>query len=295
MQVLLEPGHYIAAVSGGVDSMVLLDLLRKRPGIKLTVAHLDHGIRLDSHLDRQLVESIAKSHGLPFVHHRESLGSEASEALARDARYTFLKKVRDVTGAKAIITAHHQDDRLETAVHNMLRGSGRRGYTPLKSTDGIIRPLVQYPKQRLIDYAKDNQLVWREDSTNTDTRYKRNYIRHNVLSQFSDGRKAQLNILLERLDELNKMIDVEIVHMLHIQDATDRLDRDWFTSLPHRIATELMHAWLLRAGVNDITEKMVERLVHAAKTASSGKRHMISGQDSMHITDKHLKYNRPTG
>src|SRR5690606_4946866 len=129
----LEPGHYVVAVSGGVDSMALLDMVAKqsRPKVSFTVAHFDHGIRDDSHLDRRLVGEVAQRHNLPFVYERGELGAGASEALAREARYAFLRKVQHSTGARGIMTAHHHDDVVETAVLNMLRGTGRKGLSSL--------------------------------------------------------------------------------------------------------------------------------------------------------------------
>src|SRR5689334_5856697 len=115
MDVSLSPGSYVVAVSGGVDSMTLLDLLRQQPHLKLVVAHFDHGIRPDSYVDRQLIQDVTKRHNVPFVFDTASLGSGASEATARQARYNFLRRVHNATGAKAIVTAHHQDDLLETA------------------------------------------------------------------------------------------------------------------------------------------------------------------------------------
>src|SRR5438132_889977 len=126
MDIALEPGTYIVAVSGGVDSMVLLDLLRTKPELKLIVAHYDHGMRPNSTADRQLVQAVSKHHGLTFIYDQGKLGN-ASEATARRARYDFLHQVREASQARAIITAHHQDDLLETAILNILRGTGRRG------------------------------------------------------------------------------------------------------------------------------------------------------------------------
>src|SRR6185436_20114617 len=127
MKISVRPGKYVVAVSGGVDSMVLLDLLRQKPKLELVVAHFDHGIREDSAQDRKLVQRIAKAYGLPFVHAKGNLGPKAGEALAREARYAFLRQVQADHDAKAIITAHHQDDMLKTAIMNLLRGTGRRG------------------------------------------------------------------------------------------------------------------------------------------------------------------------
>ena len=133
LDITVKPGRYVLAVSGGVDSMVLLNLLQQQPDVQLTIAHFDHGIRTDSADDRRLVQAAARFYGLPVVYHEGQLGADASEATARQARYEFLRTVRLVANAKAIITAHHQDDVLETAILNMLRGTGRRGNRSFKS------------------------------------------------------------------------------------------------------------------------------------------------------------------
>src|SRR5438270_2251525 len=118
MKVNVPPGRYVLAVSGGVDSMVLLDLLAKLPGLELVVAHFNHGIRPESVNDEELVANRAKRLNLPLELGYASLGQGASEATARQARYQFLEAVQKKYKAKAIITAHHQDDWIETAVIN---------------------------------------------------------------------------------------------------------------------------------------------------------------------------------
>ena len=100
---------YVVAVSGGVDSVVLLHMLAHRPDIELVVAHFDHGIRDYSVADAQFVKELADSYGLPFESRREKLGKQASEDLARSRRYAFLRSVADKHQAK-IMTAHHADD-----------------------------------------------------------------------------------------------------------------------------------------------------------------------------------------
>src|SRR6476469_10942255 len=166
MRIEIPGGKYVVAVSGGVDSVVLLDLLRLYPGVKVTVAHFDHGIREDSHLDRAYVAELAKRYRLPFVYDKGQLGPDASEAEARRARYDFLSKVQQKTGSDALVTAHHENDVLETAIINLLRGTGRKGLSSLTNGEGIIRPLLDVPKSEIIDYAKRHGLQWREDSTN---------------------------------------------------------------------------------------------------------------------------------
>lgn len=251
--------------------MVLLDLLRKRPGVDVVVAHFDHGIRAESPEDKKLVAMVAACHQLPFVYDEGKLGLHASEAAAREARYAFLRKVADITKAKAIITAHHQDDVLETAIINMMRGSGRRGLTSLRSTDGILRPLLPYNKQQIRDYAQSHAIAWNEDITNYDARYLRNHIRHNVIPKLSDGQKAQMLILIEQLTDINDQLDAHLVNLLHTQPALDQLDRQWFIHLPHDISKEVLHTWLRRHQVKNIEKRTIDRLLVVMKTAQPGK------------------------
>lgn len=279
-------GTYVLGVSGGVDSMVLLDIMRQRPGTKLIVAHYDHGIRPDSSEDRKLVEAIAKRHRLSFVHDRGNLGPYVSEATARDARYHFLKHVQMVSGAKAIMTAHHQDDVLETAIINMLRGSGRRGLTSLRNTDGIIRPLLPYNKSQIHDYATDHALAWHEDSTNQDVKYLRNYVRHKVLPKFSDGQKAQLLILIDQLSDINDKLDIHLINLMHTQPALNQIDRQWFIHLPHEVCKEVLHTWLRRHGVKNMSKRTIERLLVSMKTARPGSQIDIDKGHTLSI-DKH--------
>lgn len=288
MRIPVGSGTYVVAVSGGVDSMVLLDLLRKRPNLKLIVAHFDHGIREDSAEDRRLVQKVARQHQLPFIHDEGKLGSKTSEATARKARYDFLHRVKKAAGAKAIITAHHQDDKFETAILNMLRGTGRRGLSSLKSTDGIIRPLLDYSKEQLRDYAQTHSLLWREDPSNQDTTLTRNHIRHIIMPKFSLGQRAQLLILLDQIRETNDELDTHIINLLHSQPAIDKIERQWFISLPHDVSREIVHAWLRHRGAGKLDKKTIERLVVTMKTGKPGSRMDIDGAFFIEVKPPHL-------
>ena len=293
MNIDLPAGKYVVAVSGGVDSVALLHILKDLPGVKLTVAHYDHGIRTDSAEDRRLVQSLAREYGLPFVYKNGKLGANVSEAVARQARYDFLHHVKKVAGADSIITAHHADDVLETIVLNLLRGTGRRGLSSLKSTDLLRRPLLSIPKSQLRDYAQANGLKWREDSTNSNERYSRNYIRAQILPKFSEEDKARLLDISRTSARLNAEINQEIAHYLHLQTKAKSLDRHDFIMLPHAVAREVMAEWLLANAQAELSRKLLERLVSAAKTAKSGSkvdvnkhRWMAIGPDRLTLTPK---------
>lgn len=270
MDVKVQPGVYVVAVSGGVDSIVMLDLLCSQPDVKLVVAHFDHGIRVDSDQDRLHVQSLARQYGLPFVHHEGRLGADASEDQARKARYTFLHQVREASGALSIITAHHHDDAVETALINMIRGTNRIGLTALASKKHIYRPMLHLSKRDIIAYAQDQGLVWREDSTNIDTKYLRNYIRHKVMPNASEDDRQKLREILLTMRRVNTELDEQITHFLHVQPAVDVIDRDQFIQLPHAVAREILAAWLRKHGLRDFDQKTLERVVAACKTFRIG-------------------------
>lgn len=270
MKVALDPGKYVVAVSGGVDSVVLLDMLRQLPDIKLVVAHFDHGIREDSSEDRRFVQRLAEKHKLPFVFAEGKLGVGANEDRARQARYEFLYQVQRAAGARAIVLAHHQDDAIETAIINLLRGTGRRGISSLRDRDGIARPLLHVTKRQLQAYALANKLEWHEDSTNQDIAYLRNYVRHKVLPRFTIEQRNRLVALVAAAAETNQQLDAQLVNYLHLQPTQGALNRKMFVHLPHTVAREVLASWLRHQGVRSFDAKTLERLVVAAKTAKPG-------------------------
>ena len=288
MNIKLDPGKYVVAVSGGVDSVVLLDMLRQLPDVKLIVAHFDHGIREDSTEDRRFVQQLARKHNVPFTFAEGKLGPGASEEQARRARYEFLQHVRNAAGAHAIVMAHHQDDAIETAIINLLRGTGRRGLSSLRERDGLARPLLHATKRQLRAYALARKLEWREDSTNQDLTYLRNYVRHKLLPRFTIAQRKQLIELITTIAETNRQLDSQLVNYLHVQPTKGVLNRKTFVHLPHAVALEVLASWLRHQGIRNFDRKALERLVVAAKTAKPGTTadvlqgyHLKIGRDSL--------------
>ncbi len=280
----------MVAVSGGVDSMVLLDVVRQLPGVLLTVAHFEHGIRADSDEDRKLVEQTAKRYSLPFAYEHGNLGPNASEARARTARYDFLRRVQQQTGAAAILTAHHRDDVLETAIFNLLRGTGRKGLAPLGPNAGPIRPFTHIYKKELMAYARKHHIAWREDSTNSDETYTRNYIRHTIIPRLNEQQKQLLTAHISRAEQSNQVIDRLLDALL--APTENQLARGWFIMLPHQVAREVMATWLRQNGCRDFDRKEIERLVTAAKVALPGKTSDINRDLLLHIGKDSLEIRR---
>jgi tRNA(Ile)-lysidine synthase len=171
----------LVALSGGVDSMVLLHLFRDcaaELGIEVSAAHFDHGMRPQSADDARFVAGVCSGWNVPFVAERAA-SIPRSEAEARDARYAFLMRAQQQTGAQRIATAHHADDQVETVLFRLLRGAGLRGLSGIPVRRGVIvRPLLRFRKRELTAYAARHAIAFREDETNVSGRFARNRIRH---------------------------------------------------------------------------------------------------------------------
>ena len=285
----IPAGTYVIAVSGGVDSVVLLDLMAQVSDCTLIVAHVDHGIRADSHLDRQFVEELAEKYKLQFFYTEANLGANASEEAARKARYEFLRNIKDKTGARAIITAHHQDDLLETLILNVLRGTKRKGLSSLESGQELLRPLLSYTKGELYSYAEQHHLKWREDPSNTDKKYSRNWIRHNVVPRLSAVQRQTLLNSHQTMKDLNMMIDAMIDGLLPRSDV-DKLPRSQFIALPHDVAKEVCAMWLRKNNYADFDTKTIEKLTVNLKKLAPGKTIHTAG-GSIAVSQKDFVFN----
>ncbi|PJE65627.1 tRNA lysidine(34) synthetase TilS [Candidatus Saccharibacteria bacterium CG10_big_fil_rev_8_21_14_0_10_47_8] len=280
MNIELPFGKYIVAVSGGVDSVVLLDLLRKKPGLELIVAHFNHGIRVDSAKDEILVASLAGRYKLKYEQGRGMLGEGASEATARVARYDFLHQVRQANNSDYIITAHHQDDLIETVALNMLRGTGYRGLTAIFNNPKVKRPLLNTPKTEIIRYAMSNKLRWSEDSTNKQDTYLRNYLRNQILPRLSDKQRRELLKNIEKVAKTNNELNTIIATLSHNVISGDLIDRHKFIMLPPEIANELVVYWLRQQKLA-YDKKLIKRLSLSIKTAKAGTSVVVSDQVSL--------------
>jgi tRNA(Ile)-lysidine synthase len=176
----------LAAISGGVDSVALLHAL-VAAGRKPIVLHFDHGWRTDSAADALAVRDLAIHYGLKYLTGKRRPGRkrEMREADARAARYAFFAQVARKLRTPHLILAHHADDQVETFLLQLLRGSGAagRGMDPVSTRDGLVlhRPWLALWKKEIVAYARKNKLEWHDDSTNADTRHRRNLLRRDVL------------------------------------------------------------------------------------------------------------------
>lgn len=268
---------YLVAVSGGVDSVVLLDMMAKMPGREVVVAHFDHGIRSDSAEDLRFVAKLADKYGFIFESKREELGESASEALARERRYRFLREAAKKHTAQ-LVTAHHLDDLVETVAINLHRGTGWRGLAALDSE--VLRPLIDISKEELIKYAHTNGLEWREDSTNRSDIYLRNRIRRKAASVPHDT-KRQLRALHSHQKYLKKEIENEVKKLV---GEGPEFNRYFFAHLPKVVALECLR--YLTKGA--LTRPQLERAWLAIKVAGAGTIYQAGSGVNISFSPRHF-------
>lgn len=175
----------VVAVSTGVDSIVLAHALNELGG-KLHVAHVHHGKRDESDEEETFVSNWCKLRQVPISIKRlkptEKPVSANFQDWARKQRYAFFNKVAEEHNCDYIATAHHFDDKVETFVAHALRGSGINGLSSLREKeDNVIRPLLNVSRAEIEQYAEEQNLEWREDTSNVSDDYQRNRIRHHIL------------------------------------------------------------------------------------------------------------------
>jgi len=203
----LNKSKLLVCVSGGVDSMVLINLL-KRLNYDVSIAHCNFNLRNDeSDLDEEFVKNYAFSNSIPFFSKSfiTQLPKHSMQMAARNLRYKWFYNILRTEKLDYMITAHHLDDSLETFILNLSRASGIEGLTGIKQlNDVIVRPLLAFSKNEILNYAKANNIKWREDSTNIKNDYQRNQIRNEIIPllkklhpNFLDQSKKTMTFLKE--------------------------------------------------------------------------------------------------
>jgi len=204
------------AVSGGIDSMVLLDLCRAL-NLNYRVLHCNFQLRGQQSLeDQQFIAKWCKEYGVEF--HTVSFDTKAyveqakvsTQMAARDLRYNWFLQQKQELGFSYLLTAHHADDNLETFLINLGRASGLEGLTGIPEiNDYIVRPLLPFSRSEITLYAKEHQILWREDCSNAESKYIRNKYRHDIIpiiKQFKPDFLGNFTKSLRHLNQSNSII-----------------------------------------------------------------------------------------
>jgi len=210
---LISPGDLvILGVSGGPDSMALLhimDRFKSEMGFRLSVAHLNHGLRDEAEADEKFVKEYCQNRDIPFYFQRVNIkklasqGKKSLEEAGRDYRYKYFRELIHDIGADRIATAHHQDDIAETVLLHLLRGSGIKGLRGIMPVKGrLIRPLLCVSKREIKTYLENMNVDYCLDKSNYDSTYLRNRVRHKLIPYLQEDFNPRI------VESLNQLADI---------------------------------------------------------------------------------------
>ena len=265
---------YLLAVSGGVDSMVLLHLF-KVLGFKFEVVHINYHLRQeDSNLDQKLVSDFCERCKIPFhlyeVSEKDHQPENSIQKWARDLRYRFFRNIQKEHHLEYVVTAHHLNDQLETFVINLSKASGIKGLSGIPANEHkIIRPLLSFSKHEIYGFAKENHIEFREDVSNQKNDYLRNRVRHHVVpelmkinDQFLQNFSKSMAILNQTKDFLKDLIDEKMsAFKTNVETGQTIIDKRKFSNESNLVRFEILN----RFGFND--EKEMEK-IFTAQTGS---------------------------
>lgn len=220
-------GRILCAVSGGRDSVCMLDCLHtlgRERGFSVSAAHLNHGMRATASRDEELVRELCRERDIPFYTEKVNVYALCSqwgltvEETGRRARYEFLRRAAAADGADFVATAHHREDQAETVLLQLLRGTGPQGLTGIPPVrDGVIRPLLDTPRADIDDYIARHGLPWVTDETNLDTHYARNRLRLEIMPELRELNPAAAAHICRTADILrgeNDYLDAQAAALL---------------------------------------------------------------------------------
>lgn len=221
-----KDSKWVIGVSGGIDSMSLLDMAFQE-GLEIVICHVNYHVRSSSNRDQRIVEEYAQSHGIPcYVREVTEEHTNNFEAWARDYRYSFYKEICQREGCKGVMLAHHADDFLETAFLRKQQGRNVSFYGIRESgyVNGlyVVRPLLHLFKDDLEKYIEDHHIIFGQDETNFDSTYERNKIRNLQLKHLT---KAEKNAMLEEFQLMNqKIYDKELNYRNKLTEISENKD-----------------------------------------------------------------------
>lgn len=208
-QLLDKNAYYVIGVSGGCDSMFLLDTLIKK-GYHLLVAHVNYNLRYDSYVDYELVSEYCADYGIPFYYkefHNQDYVEGNFQDRARTLRYEFYKDIYKLYKCKGLILGHHLDDNLET-IYMQLKRHNTIHYLGIKEKNEVqdmqvLRPLMQCYKKDIVNFCQAHRIPYHDDYTNFETDFERDKVRNTVMTNYTVKEKQKL---LKRAQQHNLRI-----------------------------------------------------------------------------------------
>jgi tRNA(Ile)-lysidine synthase len=262
---LLNEPFYIA-VSGGIDSMVLVHLCVQLH-LNFDVLHCNFMLRgAESDAETQFIESFCSSKNIPFqtkyfeTNTIVTNNKESIQITARNLRYQWFQEIISI-GFDYVLTAHHLDDSLETVLINFSRGTGLEGLTGIPAQNGyIVRPLLPFSRLEIEHFAVENQIQWREDSSNASDKYLRNKIRHSIvplLKEMNAGFLDSFQNTVQHLQQAESLVDdaTRLVYEKVVEEKENQLEINLTQLLKFQNYQAYLYQWLNKYGFsawNDI-------------------------------------------
>lgn len=274
-----KPGETICvAYSGGLDSTVLLHAASRHAAterLRVSALHVHHGLSPNADAWANSCRDFCQGHGIPFSLERVVVpmnSGEGIEAAARRMRYEALANQH----ADWVLIAHHADDQAETVLHNLLRGGGVRGAAAMPPARGrLLRPLLGIGRKLLEGYASTHRLTWNDDESNSDRRFTRNYLRHDLFpaieSRFPRARE-RLAAAARRFGEADALLDDLATIDLAGSPAAFPLPLMLFRRLSDARARNLLRAVLTRGNAQPPDERRLNEFVRQLRTAGNQRR-----------------------
>jgi len=223
-----ENETFLLAVSGGADSMVLAYLFNelRDSGYKFQVAHINYHLREeDSDLDQKVVQDFCKKKDIKFhlyeVSEKDQKPENSIQLWAREIRYNFFKQIKEQENLNFLVTAHHLNDQLETFIINLSKAAGIKGLSGIPANDNnILRPLLNFTKKEIYEFARENNIEYREDLSNKKSDYLRNKIRNEIVPKLLETNEHFLDNFKKSTSYLNQTKDFV---QQQIQEIENRL------------------------------------------------------------------------
>ena len=254
-----EKPHFLLAVSGGIDSMVLLNFFQKNhESFTFSVAHINHNYHSDSKKMENLVKNQCDKMNSDLIIENIFLKEVKSniESNFRKMRYSKLEEIRKRIKADFILTAHHADDQVETILMKILNSSGVEGLQGLrKLNQNIIRPMFNISKREISDYASLNNVKFIDDPTNCDDLFTRNFLRMNVipeLKKIKNDIHIPFNNFTDRIDEVHDLITFNVQNFCNsdsyiVRQNTIEINKSEFYNLPFLVQLRIISNLCLNA------------------------------------------------
>ncbi|MEA3212184.1 MAG: tRNA(Ile)-lysidine synthase [Chthoniobacter sp.] len=261
---------HLIGVSGGRDSVALLHALVAHGYCHLIVCHLDHQLRPESGDDARFVEGLARHWHLEAVSAvakvaaRATKRKESIETAAREARYEFFSRVARQRGCPRLFLGHHADDQVETFFFNLLRGSGSAGLGAMRPLSGeregleLARPLLGVWREEIDSYIAAHHLEFREDASNTDPRFTRNRLRHEIIPALSAAFGRDVRRAIWRAAEILRDEDLLIASLPELAEEHREMPVAWLRERPAAMQRRIVHRWLKAGGIANVGFEEVE-------------------------------------